>query len=343
MRDLAVRAQRRASGVGHERGHLHSVRHSISQFDGPLNAPSRPHAVSIRMRLPRDFDFPWLLEFLGARGVPGMEEIVGGAYRRSLRLRGQAIAFELQVRQDGAQAQVLLARLAGNIERQVARKLLIRMFDLDADLAEFRSAIQADAFMRDLVRQRPAMRLPIYIDPFEGIVRAVCGQQVSLAAARTVTGRLVQRYGTVAPLISGRALQVFPDPGTLASVPVATLRNIGLTNAKASAIRTVANALIEGSLCVEALRAEPPALVRDTLESLPGIGPWTASYIQMRVFGDRDAFPASDLGIAKALKETNKEAAEKRSLAWQPWRAYATLHLWNSLKTDARQHRHHGE
>jgi 3-methyladenine DNA glycosylase/8-oxoguanine DNA glycosylase len=283
------------------------------------------------MRAPRDFDFPWVLHFLGARAVPGMEEIVAGAYRRSLRFRGQAIALELQVRQNGAQAQVLLARVAGNIERQVARKLLTRMFDLDADLAEFRLAIQADSLMRNLVRQRPTIRLPIYMDPFEGIVRAICGQQVSLAAARTVTGRLVQRYGAFAPSISGRALQLFPDPGTVATTPVATLRNIGLTNAKASAIRTVANAMIEGSLCFEALQGAPPDLIRDTLQSLRGIGPWTASYIQMRVFGDRDAFPASDLGIAKALKETSNKAAEKRSLAWQPWRAYATLHLWNSL------------
>jgi AraC family transcriptional regulator of adaptative response / DNA-3-methyladenine glycosylase II len=283
------------------------------------------------MRAPRDFDFPWVLEFLGARAVPGMEEIVGGTYRRSLRFRGQAIALELQICQNGVGAQALLARLTGNIERQVARRLLTGMFDLDADLAEFRSTIQADSLMRNLVRQHPDIRLPIYMDPFEGIVRAVCGQQVSLAAARTVTGRLVQGYGAFAPLISGRALYLFPDPGTLASMPVATIRNIGLTNAKASAIRTVANAVIEGSLCVEALRGAPPALIRDTLQSLPGIGPWTASYIQMRVFGDRDDFPASDLGVAKVLKETNKEAAEKRSLAWQPWRAYATLHLWNSL------------
>src|SRR5262249_32416763 len=125
---------------------------SVSSFERLLKAPSPPQTLSIRMRAPQDFDFPWLLEFLGARAVPGMEEIVGGAYRRSLRFKGQAIALELQVRPNGAQAQVLLARLVGNIERRAARNLLTRMFDLDADLAEFRLAIQADSLMRNLVR-----------------------------------------------------------------------------------------------------------------------------------------------------------------------------------------------
>jgi len=288
--------------------------------------PGTQDTFETKLRLPADFDFGWILDFFRARAVPGIEEVQERIYKRSLRCQGASIMLELKTN-----GHFLEARIAGNMDKSCANRLLTRMFDCAADIAGFRAAVGSDVLLKKLVARRPGIRLPVYSDSFEGVIRAILGQQVSLAAARTMAGRLVSKFGGYAPSVDGSAFRLFPAAGVLAGASAEELRKIGLTNAKVKTIRTMSEAMATGSLNFGELQNAPAAVAQQTLRSFSGIGPWTASYIRMRVLGDRDAFPASDLGVIKALNETDVEAIEKRSLAWRPWRAYATLHLWNSL------------
>ncbi|MDD2773073.1 MAG: Ada metal-binding domain-containing protein [Elusimicrobiales bacterium] len=288
--------------------------------------PGTEDVFETKLRLPPDFDFSWLLEFFKARAVSGIEEVLGRVYKRSLRYQGLPVMLELKTN-----GRFLEARVAGNIDKNGANRLLTRLFDCDADIAVFRTAVRADPLLKKLVARRPGIRLPVYADSFEGVIRAILGQQVSLAAARTMAGRLVSRFGAHAPAIDGSAFRLFPAAAVLAVASAEELRKIGLTNAKVKTISVISGAIAGGSLNLEELQTATAETAQQTLRGFPGIGPWTASYIRMRVLGDRDAFPASDLGVLKALNETDVNAIEKRSLAWKPWRAYATLHLWNSL------------
>jgi 3-methyladenine DNA glycosylase/8-oxoguanine DNA glycosylase len=180
--------------------------------------------------------------------------------------------------------------------------------------------------------------MPQLPDPFEGAVRAIVGQQVSVAGARTVVDRIIRRFGDAAP--GGHGLLAFPAPATLAAAPAESLTTLGLTRAKAAALTAVAAACRDGLLDWEELRACPAERAEASLVALRGIGPWTASYIRMRALGDRDAFPAADLGVIKALALAHSGSPAARPTPagiaalgerWRPWRAYATLHLWRSL------------
>jgi 3-methyladenine DNA glycosylase/8-oxoguanine DNA glycosylase len=170
------------------------------------------------------------------------------------------------------------------------------------------------------------------------LLRTIVGQQVSVAAARTVVDRLVRRLGEPVSA-AGAGLFAFPHPAAIAAAPAELLAGLGLTRAKAAALIAVAAATCDGALDWQRLRGAPAEAAHAALLALPGIGPWTASYIRMRALGDRDAFPASDLGVVKALAAlaatppTGPAAAEITALAerWRPFRAYAAIHLWRSL------------
>lgn len=280
--------------------------------------------------VPRDLDFGWALGFLGARAVPCLEATTTAEYRRSLRLGDRPITMSVRRVRGG-----LAVRSAPSLDRATLLALVTRMFDLDADLGAFRAMAAKDRRLRPLVASCPGLRLPVYVDPFEGLVRAVLGQQVSLAAARTMADRLVRLAGRRAPPLDGARFLAFPQaPDLLAAGPTA-LRRLGLTRAKAAALSGLSAAVVEGRLDWNRIRDAPGEEAQTTLEALPGIGPWTASYVRMRVLGDRDAFPAADLGLRKALGSRSRRPTgrqvEARAEAWRPWRAYATLHLWRSL------------
>ena len=166
------------------------------------------------------------------------------------------------------------------------------------------------------------------------MIRAILGQQVSVVGASTMTDRLVRAFGTPLEAVTGQLpLFGFPDPAKLADAGADTLRTIGLTNAKAATLHGVSHALATGVIDLEALRGAPTEHAEATLIALPGIGPWTAHYVRMRALGDRDAFPAADLGVLKAMAAAGVDKRDiiARAEAWRPWRAYATLHLWESL------------
>ena len=293
----------------------------------------------MRLALPPDFDLAWTLGFLAARTVPSMEAVTEGNageqhYRRSLRTGGRAVTLELRRR-----GSALEVRTAPDLPRDEVRRLVTRMFDLDADLAGFRTLAAADPVLGPLVLRRPEIRLPQLLDPFEGMVRAIIGQQVSVAGAATTLDRLVRLLGEPAPPLDGTRFLAFPRPEAVASIrPEELASGAGLTRAKTAALQTVARAVLDGRIDWERLRTGTAEESHAVLVALPGIGPWTASYVRMRTLGDRDAFPASDLGVIKALRARTPQGdritvSEITALGerWRPWRAYATLHLWNSL------------
>jgi AraC family transcriptional regulator of adaptative response / DNA-3-methyladenine glycosylase II len=164
-------------------------------------------------------------------------------------------------------------------------------------------------------------------------VRAILGQQVSVRAATTLAGRLVARFGEPFEGPSEALSRLFPRPETLAAATEDEIASLGLPGARARSLQALARAVAEGSVRLE--RHADVAETMAALEELPGIGAWTAHYIAMRALRWPDAFPASDLGVRKALGGLSAKAATERAEAWRPWRAYAVLHLWTSLADGA--------
>jgi 3-methyladenine DNA glycosylase/8-oxoguanine DNA glycosylase len=227
--------------------------------------------------------FHWhaLLDFLRSRCVPG-ESVVDDVYRRG----------EVEVRFDGR-------KLVVNSDDPEVLARVRRLFDVDADVAAIAKHFSKDETLAPLLARNEGIRVPGAWDPFEVCVRAIVGQQVSVAGATTIMTRIVTRYGT-SPERIARAR------GT----------NIGMPAARWETIRGIARAAAAGELTLE------------RIASLRGIGPWTASYIAMRVFRDPDAFPHTDLGIRKAMAMAPEREILARAEAWRPWRAYAAMLLW---------------
>ena len=287
----------------------------------------------VRIELPVDVDVRWTLRYLVVRTVDALERIDGDTYLRSVRDHATGAHLLLQLQHDAA-GHALLARTRPALPAAAIVAMVRRSFDLTTDLAAFRAVALRDALLKPLLHARPFLRLPQLLDPFEGVIRAVLGQQVSVVGASTMTDRLVRAFGAPLPAVHDEApLFGFPSPAVLAAAGADRLRTIGLTNAKAATLHGVSHAIATGAINLEALRGAPTEQAEATLIALPGIGPWTAHSVRMRALGDRDAFPAADLGVLKAMTNAgvHKRDIIARAEAWRPWRAYATLHLWESL------------
>jgi AraC family transcriptional regulator, regulatory protein of adaptative response / DNA-3-methyladenine glycosylase II len=307
--------------------------------------------MRLRLRLPEPYDLGWMLGFLADRAAPALERVAPGLLVRVIRLSGVPAVLTVRHAVGPAPARWLAVEAAaptpaaGLATAPAAgppavpaaahlHRLLRRMFDLDTALGPFLELARRDRLLGPLVARHPGLRLPQLPDPFEGAVRAIVGQQVSVAAARTVVDRLIRQLGEPVDA-AGRGLFAFPQPAVVAAASPERLAALGLTRAKAAALIAVAAATAGGAVDWERLRGAAPEAAQAALLALPGIGPWTASYIRMRALGDRDAFPASDLGVIKALASLAPRTAVAgiAGLAerWRPFRAYAALHLWRSL------------
>ena len=287
----------------------------------------------VRIELPVDVDVRWTLRYLVVRTVDALERIDGDTYLRSVRDHATGAHLLLQLQHDAA-GHALVARTRPALPAAAIIAMVRRSFDLSTDLAAFRVVALRDALLKPLLQARPFLRLPQLLDPFEGVIRAVLGQQVSVVGASTMTDRLVRAFGAPLPAVHDEApLFGFPSPAMLATAGADTLRTIGLTNAKAATLHGVSHAIATGAIDLDALRGAPTEQAEATLIALPGIGPWTAHYVRMRALGDRDAFPAADLGVLKAMTIAGVQKRDiiARAESWRPWRAYATLHLWESL------------
>ena len=285
-------------------------------------------ALTLRLPARPPFDGRALLAYLAARALPGVEDVERDVYRRSVEVAG--VRDVIEVRLDPARCGVVLrlpAPLVPEAARVAAR--VRRLFDLDADPAPIHAQLRRDAALaRRLARQR-GLRVPGAWSGFELAVRAVLGQQVTLAGACTLAGRVAALCGSELTASTGTITRCFPDAAALAGADLAA---IGLPGARRAALGALARAVAGGALDLEGGQA--PEAVREALLALPGIGPWTAEYVALRALGEPDALPASDLGLRRALGEPGRPLAprelEQRAKAWQPWRGYAAVLLWST-------------
>ena len=269
------------------------------------------------------FDWESLVAFLSPRAIPGVERVEHGRYRRTVDL-GTGPGW-IEVRPiDGKDALALEAKVRLPLDLVSLFERTRRLFDLGADPARIADALGDDPLLKGIVRSRLGLRVPGAWCAFEFAVRAILGQQISVAAATTLAGRIADKYGT--PVEAPGLSRLFPPPGRLRS---ADLESVGVLRSRADAIRALAAEVVEGRLRFDELRDLDHAVAR--LTTLAGIGPWTAHVVAMRALGEPDAFPASDLGLKTALQCRSVSEIEGRAQAWRPFRAYAAMALWRSL------------
>ncbi|MGV9627509.1 AlkA N-terminal domain-containing protein [Streptomyces sp. NPDC003487] len=287
-------------------------------------APAAPGTLSLRLPFRAPLNPDNLFGHLAATAVPGVEEWRDGSYRRTLRLPyGHGIAA-LTPRPDHIACRLTLTDLR---DLTVAISRCRRLLDLDADPVAIDDALRADPLLAPLVDKAPGRRVPRTVDEAEFAVRAVLGQQVSTAAARTHAARLATAHGEPVTDPEGGLTRLFPDPAALAAVAPETL---AMPRTRRTTFTTLVRHLADGSLHlgVESDWAE----ARARLLQLPGFGPWTVDVIAMRALGDPDAFLPTDLGIRRAAAElglpATPAALTARAAAWRPWRAYAVQYLW---------------
>ncbi|MBJ7002567.1 DNA-3-methyladenine glycosylase [Streptomyces griseofuscus] len=291
---------------------------------GRAAGETTPGTLSLRLPFRAPLNPDNLFGHLAATAVPGVEEWRDGAYRRTLRLPyGHGIAA-LAPRPDHIACRLTLSDLR---DLAVAISRCRRMLDLDADPVAVDDRLRTDPLLAPLVDKAPGRRVPRTVDEAEFAVRAVLGQQVSTAAARTHAGRLVTAHGTPVDDPEGGLTHLFPSPQALAALNPETL---AMPRTRRATFTTLVGQLADGTLHlgVESDWAE----ARARLLALPGFGPWTVDVIAMRAFGDPDAFLPTDLGIRRAAGElglpSTPAALIARAEAWRPWRAYAVQYLW---------------
>ncbi|MFE2752671.1 AlkA N-terminal domain-containing protein [Actinosynnema sp. NPDC059335] len=285
-------------------------------------APDTPGVLSLRLPFRAPLRPDNLFGHLAATGVPGVEEWRDGAYRRTLRLpRGHGVV-SLTPQADHVACRLALSDLR---DLSIAIARCRRMLDLDADPVAVDERLRADPLLGPVVDAGPGRRVPGTVDAEEFAVRAVLGQQVSTAAARTHAGRLVAAAGE--PITDVGLTHLFPTSSALAALDPAVL---AMPQARKTAFRALVEALADGKIDLGV--GADWAKARADLLALPGFGPWTVEVIAMRALGDPDAFTPTDLGIriaARALGLPDTPAAlVRRSEAWRPWRAYAVQYLW---------------
>lgn len=297
------------------------LRRRAATRDGAVTTPG---TLTLRLPFRRALCPDNLFGHLAATAVPGVEEWRDGWYRRTLSLPHGSGLVALRPGPGHVDCRLTLGDLrdlAAAISR--CRWLL----DLDADPVAIDEQLACDPRLAALVAKDPGRRVPRTVDPAEFAVRAVLGQQVSSAAARTHAARLVAAHGEPIVDPDGGLTHRFPDPATLAGLDPATL---ALPRSRRTTLTTLATALASGE--IDLGPATPWGEARAKLTALGGCGPWTVEAIAMRALGDPDAFPGNDLGVVKAARGLGLPATPAAlaavSRAWRPWRAYAVQHLW---------------
>lgn len=286
-----------------------------------------PGTLSLRLPVRTPFGYDGVFGHLAASVVPGCEEVRDGAYRRTLRLPYGNGVVSLTPAPDHVRC---LLALDDFRDLATATTRCRTLLDLDADPEAVIEALTDDPELRPVVEKAPGQRIPRTVDPGELAVRAVLGQQVSIKAARTHTGRLVAAYGQ--PIIDpdGSLTHTFPSVERLTEIDTAQL---ALPRSRQRTLAALVAALAGGSIVLDA--GSDWERARGQLLELPGIGGWTAELIAMRGLGDPDAFPVTDLGIRLAAERLGLPASPRglseRAARWRPWRSYATQHLWTTL------------
>lgn len=287
-------------------------------------APTTPGVLSLRLPFRTPFHPDNLFGHLVATGVPGVEEWRSGAYRRTLRLPHGHGIVSLRPHPEYVGCQLALTDLR---DLSIAISRCRRLLDLDADPTAVDDLLRADPLLAPLVDKAPGRRVPRSVDGPEFALRAVLGQQVSTAAARTHAGRLVAALGEPVADPAGGLTRLFPEPEILAGLDPEVL---AMPRARRTAVLGLVRALADGQIDLGVGSDWQEARIR--LHALPGLGPWTVETIAMRALGDPDAFIPTDLGIKLAARDlglpTSPAALTAHASAWRPWRAYAVQYLW---------------
>jgi AraC family transcriptional regulator, regulatory protein of adaptative response / DNA-3-methyladenine glycosylase II len=291
-----------------------------------------PH-LTIKLPFSPPYDWVRLLEFLSGRGMPGIEVVTKEYYQRTIAIDGLHGIIEVR---PVASENYLLAKIQFPQVTALAQivERLRRVFDLGANPTAIAAHLATDRYLNPLVTNLSGLRVPGAWDGFELAVRAILGQQISVAAATTLASRLVTAYGE--PLVAGDTAWadpslkfVFPRPELLVGKD---LTQLGIMKARARSIESLAVTLVENPQALQGFQTLEEAVKQ--LCKFPGIGEWTANYIAMRFLREPDAFPTSDLGLLRAMEKREQPMTKARlaqlSEAWRPWRAYAAMYLWSA-------------
>ncbi|TML30861.1 MAG: DNA-3-methyladenine glycosylase 2 family protein [Actinobacteria bacterium] len=316
--DLGLAEIAFAAGFGSVRQFNETIREVYAVPPSALRAAARPTAtpgaVSLRLAYRAPLHAAALLEFLAARAVPGVEHADPTSYSRALRLPHGTGSVTLTPSHGYVDAALALTDLR-DLAPAVAR--CRRLLDLDADPVAVDETLSADPVLKPLVDKEPGVRVPRAVDGFEIAVRAVVGQQVSVAGARKVLRRLVPDGGP------------FPDAATVAELPDGSF---AMPAARRDTIRHLATAVASGDLVLD--EGADRAATESALLSIPGVGAWTAGYVALRALGDPDVFLPTDLAVRRAAGRlglpTDPTALNDHARRWRPWRSYALLRLWRS-------------
>lgn len=316
-----------AAGYGSVRQFNDSIRESFDLTPRELRARSRrsshPGAgrIQLELALRPPFQGAALLDWFAPRAIEGVERVDGRTYARVLNLPHGVGAVELTLHDERVSAELELTDLR---DLAPAVQRCRRLLDLDADPAAIDEALSADPLLARLVQEAPGMRLPGQVDGFEMVMRAIVGQQVSVAGARTILGRVARSRGTEVNLELAHRHGLTHAFATAESVAEAAPEEFAMPRGRAAAILAVARAVASGDLDLHP--GADRAAARERLLAIRGIGPWTADYVRMRALGDPDVLLDTDLVLCRVLAREGLDRT--RTERWRPWRSYASLHLW---------------
>lgn len=303
-----------------------------ARFGRPPSSIRREHgegssrgSLVLRLDYRAPLDWEAMLQFLAGRCTAGVEQVELSTYRRTVRLGTHTgwLAVSPDPHRPALRAEVSLS-LAPALVQLVPR--LRALFDLDARPDAIAARLRTDPLLAPGLRRRAGLRVPGAFDGFEAALRVIVGQQVSVAAATTVSGRVATALGeTVVTPFPGLD-RLAPTASAVSSAGEDRVARVGMPGARARTVVALARNVAEGAVTLE--RGADADLARTRLLEIPGVGPWTAEVVAMRALGAPDAFPAGDLGVLRALRVTSAREAEIRAERWRPWRAYAAMHLW---------------
>lgn len=301
---------------------------SPSRFSARTKGAISSEILTLRLAYRPPLDFAAMLEFFRRRALSGLEMVDDVSYSRVFLTDAGVARLRVSALADRNELCLELVNCPPSALQRVVQRVRL-LFDLDADMRVIHACFDADPVLANLVRKRPGLRIPGAWDGFELAVRAILGQQVSVAGATTLTRRLLKQFGTEVVDSRGQIIQLFPTAAQLANAPV---QDIGLPLKRAQTIRALAEAVTR-----EQIPLTPGADLSPFIAAccaVRGIGPWTAHYMAMRALAHPDAFPAGDLVLQKTMAacldtpRLSERVLESRSQQWRPWRAYAVMQLW---------------
>ncbi|HEY9449608.1 MAG TPA: DNA-3-methyladenine glycosylase 2 [Gemmatimonadaceae bacterium] len=296
-------------------------------MDGAVNGTASPESFTLQLSYRPPFDWPGMLQFLGARMMKGIEWVQEDGYLRTVQLGDHKGWVHVR---HAPERRALLVELTHSL-MPILPALLRRLrhvFDLSARPDVIAARLMQDDLLADAVAGNPGLRVPGTFDGFELAVRAILGQQITVKAATTLAGRFAEAFGEAIDTPHAGLARLCPTPQRIAAASADEIATLGIIQTRARCIIALAEEIASGRLKLEA-GVDPEAAIQQ-LVALPGIGKWTAHYIAMRALRWPDAFPKEDVVLRKELGGVTAARAEELSQAWRPWRSYATLHLWQN-------------